>query len=182
MKRFIRTFIVAIMIVAASHSVAAENTKPKPKKPVAKKFIAPPKNIERLAVELGHSDFPQPVDILAIARVESAYKTAAYNKEESKMNPKRKLPPSRGVMQVQGGSFDIRTNMTDGSARLREYYFMFKKSKQAAVMSYNIGPTTYKRGKARLSAVEYWSKYQKRRKELVAYYKKMGDASPVTVK
>lgn len=137
----------------------------------SERLIVPPAQIVKYAQALSYKDFPKAVDILAIIRVESAFDIKAFNKEESKINPNRKLPPSRGLMQVQGGSFDAMINMQQGADRLREYYLLCKRNKECAVKSYNIGPSNYKKGKCKISAADYWVKYNKRKVEYAQYYK-----------
>lgn len=136
--------------------------------------VIPPMEIMNRAKELAYKDFPTELDILAIIMVESSFNPYAVNKEESKINPKRKLPPSRGLMQVQNGSFDIYVNMRQGTALLREYYIKLKRNRKAAVKAYNIGIGAYKRGEAKISAEEYWAKFKARRKAYVKIYGKRG--------
>ena len=129
----------------------------------AEKFIIPPKHIVAIAKSLAYKDFPKTLDILAICRVESAYKINAVNPETGSVGP------SRGVMQVQNGDMELYRNMHQGVGLLREYYVRLG-SKQAAVSAYNIGIGSYRRGKAKISAKIYYSKFVKRRRELVRYY------------
>lgn len=143
--------------------------------PDAKECLTvPPEEILKYAKKFSYKDFPRTIDIIAIARVESNFKVKAFNKEESKRNPKRKLPPSRGVMQVQGGSFDLSTNIMQGSLRLRIYYLKeCNKNIECTIKSYNAGPTGHRKGYAKVATADYWMKYNKRKKEYVNYYKKL---------
>lgn len=134
---------------------------------LAERIIVPPQYVVDIANRLEYQDFPKTVDILAIIRVESAFKPSARNPEAS--SP---VGPSNGLMQVQNGSFDVNTNMRQGVGLLREYYIRLGRNKEAAVKSYNIGIGRYKRGGAKISAEVYWSKFKKRRSEYVRYYKK----------
>lgn len=138
----------------------------------AERLIVPPANVVKLAHKLSYTDFPRPVDIISIARVESGFKPDALNLEISKINPNRKTKSSKGIMQVQGGSFNVEKNMTQGVSILREY-FLILKSKKAAVIAYNIGIGNYKRGKCQVSGAEYWDKFSQRKKEFLAYNKKV---------
>lgn len=136
----------------------------------ADRLIVPPANVIKLANKLSYTDFPKAIDIISIARVESGFNPNALNLEISKINPNRKIQSSKGIMQVQGGSFDVTKNMTAGVEILREYYLNLK-SKKAAVIAYNIGIGNYKRGKCKESGAEYWARFSKRKKEYLVYNK-----------
>lgn len=129
----------------------------------AEKFLVPPEHIAALAKKLAYTDFPKNVDILAIARIESTYNEDALNPEIGSVGP------SVGVMQVQNGHQDLHRNMFAGVGLLREYYMRLG-SREAAVKSYNIGIGTFRQGKSKISADEYYAKFVKRRQELVKYY------------
>jgi hypothetical protein len=152
------------------------NAKCIPVSPKAKECLTvPPQEIVKYAQKFSYTDFPKTIDILAIGRVESNFKVKAFNKEESKKNPKRKLPPSRGVMQVQGGSFDLSTNVMQGALRLRTYYLdECNRNIECTIKSYNAGPTGHKSGRAKDATADYWAKYNKRKQEYTDYYKKSG--------
>jgi len=134
----------------------------------AYKIIPPPKGVARIAATLAYPDFPTKRDILTICRVESAYNPKAVNPEISKKYPHRKRKPSNGIMQVQNGSTDMYTNMIQGVAKLRENYVRLR-SREGAVKAYNIGLTAYLKGRAKISAEEYWTKFKKREAELILY-------------
>lgn len=136
----------------------------------ADRLIVPPATIVAAANKLAYRDFPKALDILAIIRVESSFRADAVNREESKRRPHRRLPPSRGLMQVQNGSLNATVNMRQGVALLRQYYITLGRSRQAAVKSYNIGIGAYQRGQAKVSAEIYWQKFSRRRSEYVRYY------------
>lgn len=132
----------------------------------AANILVPPKEYVSLAKKYSYQDFPKAVDIISIMRVESGFNHRAYNPEISKLNPKRRIQPSVGLMQVQAGSFHPETNVKQGSKILREYYLMFDKNVENAVKAYNIGPRNLKHGKCKISAKDYYSKYLKRKREL----------------
>ena len=105
------------------------------------------------AEEFAHEDFPRKHDILAIIAIESSF------------NPNAEFKGSKGVMQVLvkthrariTGKFDLHEQIRVGTAILREYYEITG-GKQAAVMSYNVGIGSYKRG---ARPEKYLSKYSK---------------------
>jgi hypothetical protein len=165
MLKFTKKFLISGMLVTLSLVSALVD---------ADELIIPSPQIKSLAQQLSYSDFPKAVDILAIIRVESSFKQGAFNRGESTLNPKRKVLSSRGLMQVQGGSFDVVENMKQGTHLLREYYLMMHRSRKAAIESYNIGPTNYKNHKFVISGEQYWEKYKKHRTEYLIYYKKLG--------
>lgn len=131
---------------------------------LSEEIILPSQEILLKAKELSYNDFPKTIDIISIIRVESNFDPKAFNPEISKNNKNRKIPPSVGLMQVQGGSYNVDENMREGVSRLRKYFLMFG-SKKAAVMSYNIGPSNYKKRKYIVSGIEYWEKFKKRKKQ-----------------
>ena len=138
----------------------------------AEKLVVPPANIVKFAKKFAYNDFPQAIDIISIIRVESNFNPKAFNPETNKKDKKRRVPPSIGLMQVQAGSFDVYTNMKQGSERLREYFVkQCKRSIECAVKSYNIGPTNFKRGKYPVSAKEYWDKFNLRKSQYLTYNK-----------
>jgi soluble lytic murein transglycosylase-like protein len=128
-------------------------------------LIVPPKHIVDIANSLAYPDFPTTLDIISIIRVESAFNANAINPERSSHRG-----ASMGLMQVQRGSLNVSTNMHKGVALLREYYIRLGRDKAAAVKSYNIGIGAYKKGKATISASQYYAKFRKRRAEYIKYY------------
>lgn len=160
MKKSLRSIFELVLIVFVLSVFPAS----------AEKIVMPPSEVIELAQELSYKDFPKTIDIISIIRVESNFHKWAFNPEISKKNKKRKVPPSVGLMQVQGGSFDIRKNMQEGVKRLREYYLMFG-SVKAAVMSYNIGPTNFRKRKYLVSGTEYWEKFSKRKSQYQTFLK-----------
>lgn len=70
---------------------------------------------------------------------------------------------SVGLMQVQNGSFDLRENVAQGVAKLREYYKLTGSIK-GAVESYNIGPSNFLNKKLTLSGEAYYLKYKLQKK------------------
>lgn len=130
----------------------------------AEKLIVPPEYVVKIAKSLSYSDFPKTIDIIAIIRVESAFRPMVINPEVGSS-----VGPSRGLMQVQNGSLEVHRNMHEGVGLLREYYQRLGSS-EAAIKSYNIGIGAYKQGRARVSAEIYWQKFSKRRKEYLKYY------------
>jgi len=133
----------------------------------AEKLIVPPEYVVKIAKSLSYSDFPKTMDILAIVRVESAFRPMVINPEIGSVGP------SRGLMQIQNGSLEVHRNMHEGVGLLREYYQRLG-SKEAAVKSYNIGISAYKQGRAKVSAEIYWRKFSKRRSEYLKYYASKG--------
>jgi soluble lytic murein transglycosylase-like protein len=114
--------------------------------------IVPSKEIMDIINPLAYKDFPKVQDILAIISVESNFKIKA-------VNPNRNgVGTSNGIMQVNGGSFEVHANIKEGVARLREYY-KITHSQQYAVMAYNIGIGNFRKGKMLISGVRYHSKY-----------------------
>ena len=105
------------------------------------------------AEEFAHKDFPRKQDLLAIIAIESSF------------NPSAEFKGSKGVMQVLvkthrariTGEFDLREQIRVGASILREYYEITG-GKQAAVMSYNVGIGSYKRG---ARPEKYFGKYRK---------------------
>jgi hypothetical protein len=114
--------------------------------------IIPPQEVVDIVAPLAYSDFPKISNILTIISVESSF------------NPKAKNPnhdgkgTSNGIMQVNGGPFDLRGNIKAGVARLREY-FLITGSEAAAIKAYNIGIGNFQRGIHMQAATEYFSKY-----------------------
>lgn len=128
----------------------------------------PPDKILKLAKELSYPDFPQTIDVIAVIAGESDFQVNAFNPEISKINPTRKIPPSVGLMQVQGGSFDIQKNMVEGIGKLRLYYQRFH-SKKKAVMAYNVGPENVQRGICQESGEKYWAGFEKHKHKYQLY-------------
>ena len=128
---------------------------------VAEKLIVPPKQIVKIAKMLAYEDFPTYVDILSICAVESNYKQFAKNPEKG--------ISSVGVMQVRGGVYNLDANMGMGVTLLRQYYKRLGSSENA-IRSYNVGIGTFKAGKAKISADQYYGKFLKRRAELAKYF------------
>lgn len=108
-------------------------------------MVEPSSKVVALAQMLAFGDFPRASDILAIARAESSFNPNARNKV------------SRGIMQVNHGSFDVATNLHQGVALLREYYILMGGSVKAAVLSYNSGPSNYRKGRF---VIKYWEQYK----------------------
>lgn len=104
-------------------------------------------SVDAIAAMLAYQDFPTKEDIMAIASIESNFNRNARN------------GISKGVMQVNRGSFELGVNMSQGVSLLREYYELLG-SKKAAVLAYNAGPSNYRRGRYKIS---YWKKFQKER-------------------
>lgn len=119
-------------------------------------FLTPPLEVSYLASELAFKDFPTAADILTIARNESGFNPKAVNKM------------SNGIMQVNYGSFDVKSNMQAGVRLLRQYY-LSTRSIEAAVMSYNIGIGNYRNKVHLISGLEYLSNFKKRRDDYEQY-------------
>jgi hypothetical protein len=111
--------------------------------------IKPTKEITLIVQRLSYKDFPKTADILAHIRVESSFNPKARNKSERE--------DSVGLMQVQNGPEDERTNIAMGVSLLREYYEITH-SKEGASKAYNIGIGNYQRGKLKISAQQYYEK------------------------
>jgi len=136
----------------------------------AERLIAPPGYVMKYSKELAYKDFPRQIDILSIIRVESAFNPNAFNPENSKINPTRKVPPSKGLMQVQNGTFRPKNNMIQGTSILREYYLKYcNRDIKCAIKSYNIGPGNYRKGKLKKSGNIYFSKYKHYKKQYTIY-------------
>ena len=145
--------------------------------------IIPPEPIAKLAIKLSYKDFPKVADTLAIGRIESGFNIQAVNKNADGVGT------SNGVMQVNGGPFELNENMKEGVGRLREYYIILlsrlKKDKslsnqqritqaeQGAVRAYNIGIGRYLRGKAKISADDYYMKFHIQRAVYANYPKEV---------
>jgi len=97
-----------------------------------------------LAEKHAFNDFPKIVDILVVARIESAF------------IPHAKHGPSNGIMQVNHGPFEVSANVAAGVKLLREYYLMLG-SVKAAIIAYNAGPGNYRKGNYQS---KYWNKYK----------------------
>jgi soluble lytic murein transglycosylase-like protein len=141
----------------------------------AEKLTVPPENIIKIVKQHSYTDFPTALDTLAIIRVESNFKPNAVNPEISELHPEKISKPSNGLMQVQDGPMDIEENITAGTEQLHHYYGLLHKNIEATVKSNNIGIGSYWRNTKKISAADYWTKFQKRRNEYIAYYKKIGD-------
>ncbi len=74
-------------------------------------FAKPSHQVERIAEILAYKDFPTKADILTICRIESNYDPKAYNPEYDPKRPHRKVKPSIGIMQIQGGPWEVWKNM-----------------------------------------------------------------------
>ena len=118
-------------------------------------IIHPPAHVAHIARILAYKDFPTRRDILAICSTESDFKADAINLEGGKQ------APSRGIMQVSGGSLVLWRNMAEGVALLRLNYKMTH-SREAAIKAYNIGLGAYRKGKAKISAQRYWERFSDR--------------------
>lgn len=135
--------------------------------------ITPNAQITKIVTRLAYSDFPKASDIFSIIRNESSFNPKAHNENERES--------SNGLMQVQDGSFDIHENITQGVARLREYYKLTGSIK-GAVESYNIGPQNYLHKKLTISGEAYYKKFLLQKKvyadwpdgEIVRLGKKLG--------
>jgi len=132
----VRYFLVLILLSLSLHASACD--------------VTSKESVVKIAGRLAYPDFPQTADILAIVRVESAFKIHARNKSYRE--------DSRGLMQINGGPYDPHWNMAIGIGQLRENYLRFH-SKEAAVKAYNIGAKNYATGKYKISAKIYYKKY-----------------------
>lgn len=112
--------------------------------------ITPNKKISRIVADLAYQDFPKASDILSIIRIESSFNVKAINDNEREH--------SIGLMQVQSGPTNQRSNIAMGVSLLREYYKLTG-SAEGAVKSYNIGPKNYLEGKLKISGQQYYDKY-----------------------
>ena len=97
-----------------------------------------------LAVKYADPVFPTAKDLLGVMEVESDF------------NPRAKLGPNLGLMQIDrnhhrkriwGGTlYDPETNIRAGASSLRELYESLK-SRRAAIMAYNLGEGAYRSGR-----------------------------------
>lgn len=122
----------------------------------AEVFINPPAEVIRIAVSLEYKDFPTAADILTIARDESSFNPFASNKD------------SKGIMQVNFGSFNVFENMSQGVEILREY-FLRTGSKVSAIQAYNIGIGNFLKGKFKDSGKQYLQLFNRRYKSYENY-------------
>lgn len=105
--------------------------------------------VVELSISLTKGTVFTPVDILSFISVESGF------------NPKARNSRSRGLMQVNGGSYDVETNMRQGVALLVDYHDQLG-SKDAATKAYNVGISRYK---ATGAGGRYLSKVKAERKK-----------------
>ena len=126
-------------------------------------FIAPPEQVIRLAREVAYVDFPTVPDILSIIRIESGF------------NPKATNSNSYGLMQVNDGSFDPATNLTQGAQLLRQYFLMTH-SKAGTIEAYNVGIGNYFRSRLRISQIEYLTKFNNVQRRYQNAYKEWMEA------
>lgn len=123
--------------------------------------LVPPQEVVNIAQPLAYKDFPRMPDILAIMYVESRFKFDAVNRNHSGSGT------SNGIMQVNGGLFDVEKNIHQGVAILRETY-LITHSKAGAVKAYNVGIGNYLRNRMPTAAADYYVKFVKARR----YYAK----------
>lgn len=88
--------------------------------------------VVELSISLTQGNVFTPEDVLAIAMVESGFKPNARN------------GISKGLMQVNKGSYDVETNMKQGVDLLVDYHSQLG-SKRKAIQAYNVGISRYKR-------------------------------------
>jgi len=110
------------------------------------------KKVVEYAHRQGDKVFPTPIDILSIIAIESSFNKYAVSKARAK-----------GYMQVlyKETTFDIRTNINDGTHLLREYSRVMPKD--AAVQAYNVGIGNYKKG---MRNTEYLAKFKQTKQQL----------------
>jgi len=94
------------------------------------------KNIINWAYAYSIYEFPRPYDTLAIIAIESSFKQYAVSSAKAK-----------GLMQIlyKPASFDIATNILDGTLLLKEY-FDRTRNISSTIQSYNVGITAYTKG------------------------------------
>jgi hypothetical protein len=119
-------------------------------KKVVEKYIEPPEQVQIIAYREGFHDFPKPADIVTIARIESSF------------NPKARNKMSKGIMQVNYGSFDLEKNMISGVKMLRELYLKLG-SARSAIIAYNIGIGNFYKKRHMISGNQYYRRFNKHR-------------------
>lgn len=123
---------------------------------IADKWRKSPKavrDIVRYAYEHAYSDFPQPIHILAIIAVESAFDPSAVSRKNVGLM-QINLPANGKKLRNRSMQENIRV----GAGLLNEYFNILKRDRRGAVLSYNAGIGNYLNGRY---TSRYWSKYQK---------------------
>jgi soluble lytic murein transglycosylase-like protein len=114
------------------------------------RYIAAPPLVLEIANRESFEDFPKAIDIISVARIESSF------------NPKARNKDSKGIMQVNYGSYNLEKNMLSGISILREYYLKLG-SPQAAIIAYNIGIGNYLSKKFLKSGHVYYNRFKTHR-------------------
>lgn len=123
----------ALALVVLTSSVGANQTV----------RITPPQEVRNVICEATYGlKFPTAKDVAAVAWV------------ESKFNPKAKNGISKGLMQVNNGSYDLDVNVWKGVSMLAQLNSVLGNHK-ASFLAYNVGLGGYKAGRGR---EEYYRK------------------------
>ena len=105
--------------------------------------ITPPQDVRNVICEATYGlKFPTAKDVAAVAWV------------ESKFNPKAKNGISKGIMQVNNGSYNLDVNIWKGTTMLAQLNYTLGNHK-ASFLAYNVGLGGYKSGRGR---EEYYRK------------------------
>lgn len=100
--------------------------------------------------------FPQHLDVLAIVAIESEFNPYARSNKGAK---------GLGQILYKKARFDITSNLEDTVNLLALYKKKFG-STEAAIMAYNVGETSYRKG---VRNPNYLAKFKKAKKELTQY-------------
>lgn len=129
---------VAVALVIATSSAGAE-------------IPVPPQEIRNLVCEATKGlTFPTARDVMAVMWVESRY------------NPQARNGKSKGLMQVNGGSYNPWVNIGQGVSMLQDLYKVLS-NPRSSFLAYNSGLGGFQKGK---SNPGYFDKVNKAKKEL----------------
>jgi hypothetical protein len=130
---FKRKNLAAVALVVLTSSVGANQSV----------RITPPQDVRNVICEATYGlKFPTAKDVAAVAWV------------ESKFNPKAKNGISKGIMQVNNGSYNLDVNIWKGTTMLAQLNSTLGNHK-ASFLAYNVGLGGYKSGRGR---EEYYRK------------------------
>ena len=124
---FKRKNLAAVALVVLTSSVGANQSV----------RITPPQDVRNVICEATYGlKFPTAKDVAAVAWV------------ESKFNPKAKNGISKGIMQVNNGSYNLDVNIWKGTSMLAQLNSTLGNHK-ASFLAYNVGLGGYKSGRGR---------------------------------
>ena len=128
-------------------------------------LVPPPPKVAGLAEVYAHPVFPTKSTILAIIQVESVYKERAVNGK------------AKGLMQVEGGSYQPAKNIKQGVSLLRKLYIKLGFSEKNAIVAYNIGEGNFSNGLLSKRGEKYFKQVDKLRREHEAIAYRSSDSS-----